>query len=889
MNNQKGVVHVLSLILLVTGIAVGVYLVQKQQIFKGKAFFGFLSNTVYTFDLREATKQFKLDPNLWQIEIYSPNTSGRYDIEVFVSTLQGIVNRDAPKLYLFNYVTVYPNYDDLGAQTGWGVQNTDKLYFDEARKPGGWLSKANVVPINIPAEGDKAWQGAIRNLLAQFPVSEIIVWDPGEGATLNVATTVAGLADLPVVRFDPSLDSLYTFLTKPVAQGGMGIRVKMNLFGIFSSSSGPRRVLTEDGFVPNTNKKVKSSGSAKNNAYLWAIYRYFDPDSGAPDAKSSADTLAYLEDGYGREEKTMNADCAINRDIAVSRRAFTFDLSPVEEEKPVDEKYDAPPGTDYQTFRTILSLANKRLGNDQGEAKKLIEILGYVPLWDKYNNESSCFQKVSKEGKDYLLPSGCPGDVEQTHGGVGSLSSGGLTEHRTVKLASSYNAYYAHLCDGGTNLSFHQHAPVPEQYPPQNIPPDKNLENKTYITFNYSDVDGPMFLSYMAATWQNAKHRGDIPVSWSLDPQPDLLPQVYNWFYQTKKPTDYFTSSDTIVGWMFPNQLVPPRDPKHESNLPSGLNVWKNQAQNLTKQFNLEISGEFWNGAPMKTEVKNALLAISPKGVAGIFDDGETPTIEVEKEELYQGMPIKNINYSTLGLYGNPQQDAVLILQEAWKSEQPSEKQTKPIFLYFRDVLKGPDYYWGLMNYIRQLQKDPNNGLAKYNFEVVDPYTFFKLYKDFLSGGPTASSTPAPTSSVVPTTPIPTPSLVPTPIPTTSVPTPTPAPSTKGQRASLPEVHPVTASTNATSGTFDVIATGATNADMIWFGAWTLTNQIDDLKWYQGINQGNGRWVGKIDLANHIGIDFIFVRACATNSAFPQIDIEAGTVCKDTSFQRIAP
>lgn len=875
MRGERGVAHLLVLVLLVLGLVVGVYLVQQKQIFKGKAFFGFLSNTVYTFDLREATKEFRFNQAIKDIEIYSPNDPTRYDIEVFTSTLQGFVNRDAPRLYLFDYVTVYPNYDDLGTQVGWGVQNTDKLYFDEARKSGGWLSRAKVVPIDIPSQGDKIWQGAVRNLLAQFPIEEIIVWDPGVNATLNVATTVAGLTDMPVVRYDPTFDSLYTFLTRPVEQGGMGIKVKLNLFGIFSSGIEPRTVLTEDGYVPNTNKKVKSTGSDKNNAYLWAIYRYFDPDSGAPDAKMIPDTLAYFEDGYGINEKTMNADCAINRDIAVSRRAFTFDLSPVEEEKPVDENYDVPPGIDYQTFKTILSLANKRLGNDQGEAKKLIQILGYVPLWDKYNDENSCFQRMSKEGKNYLIPSGCPGDVTQTHGGIGSLA-GGVTEYRAVKLASSYNGYYAHLCDGGTNLSFHQHAPVPDRYPSQNQPPDKKLENKTYITFNYSDADGPMFISYMAAVWKNAKHRGEIPVSWSLDPQPDLVPQVYNWFYQTKKPTDYFTSSDTIVGWMFPNQLVPPRDPKHESNLPSGLNVWKNQAQKLTKQFNLEISGQFWNGAPMKTEVKDALLAISPKGVAGIFDDGETPTIEVEKEELYQGMPIKNINYSTLGLYGNPQQDAVLILQEAWKSEQPLEKQTKPIFLYFRDVLKGPDYYWGLMNYIRQLQKDPNNGLAKYDFEVVDPYTFFKLYKDFLSGGPTASSTPVPTSSVVPTTPI-----------------PTPAPSAKGQRASLAEVHPVTASTNVTSGTFDVIATGAANADMIWFGAWTLTNQINDLAWYQGQSQGGGNWVGKIDLSKHPGssgdplIDTIFVRACATNSAFPQIDIEAGTICKDTSFQRI--
>lgn len=106
-------------------------------------------------------------------------------------------------------------------------------------------------------------------------------------------------------------------------------------------------------------------------------------------------------------------------------------------------------------------------------------------------------------------------------------------------------------------------------------------------------------------------------------------------------------------------------------------------------------------------------------------------------------------------------------------------------------------------------------------------------------------------------------------------------------RASIAEVHPSAPFTKATSGLFDVIATGAQNTDMVWFGAWTLTNQVDDLRWYQGINLGNGNWVGKIDLWNHPGIDFIFVRACPTNHTYPQIDGAALPYCKDTFFQRI--
>lgn len=37
MLNQKGVVHILTVLLLIVGISIGVYMVQKQQIFKSKA------------------------------------------------------------------------------------------------------------------------------------------------------------------------------------------------------------------------------------------------------------------------------------------------------------------------------------------------------------------------------------------------------------------------------------------------------------------------------------------------------------------------------------------------------------------------------------------------------------------------------------------------------------------------------------------------------------------------------------------------------------------------------------------------------------------------------------------------------------------------------------
>lgn len=116
--------------------------------------------------------------------------------------------------------------------------------------------------------------------------------------------------------------------------------------------------------------------------------------------------------------------------------------------------------------------------------------------------------------------------------------------------------------------------------------------------------------------------------------------------------------------------------------------------------------------------------------------------------------------------------------------------------------------------------------------------------------------------------------------------------------AKFNEVHPSSSTTKDISGNFEIIATGAVNTEMIWFGAWSLNGGIDDLVWYKGEKRTLPStssipgyleeviWVGKIDLSRHTGIDTIFVRACAVNTAFPQIN--ADTVCRDTNFQRIA-
>lgn len=131
-------------------------------------------NTIYTFDLRSY-----MSSNL------SKNDADNYDFGLFLSTLQGIVNKKGPVLYVYNkYQSVLVN------STQSNVNNIDNFWLSQFQKRGQWLSEYSVVQLNTLSE-----------LMTYFKseITGIVLWDPKVDATANVATTIAGVENAPVV------------------------------------------------------------------------------------------------------------------------------------------------------------------------------------------------------------------------------------------------------------------------------------------------------------------------------------------------------------------------------------------------------------------------------------------------------------------------------------------------------------------------------------------------------------------------------------------------------------------------------------------------------------------------------------------------------------------
>jgi hypothetical protein len=102
-------------------------------------------------------------------------------------------------------------------------------------------------------------------------VEGVVLWDPAVPATLNVATTIAGVEHLAVLRAGSDITTDVT----------AHLEVKQSLVGLF-----------QPGATTLPGSTTPSSGSPKTDAYLWAKEKYLDT------RRANPSFLAYLEDGW---------------------------------------------------------------------------------------------------------------------------------------------------------------------------------------------------------------------------------------------------------------------------------------------------------------------------------------------------------------------------------------------------------------------------------------------------------------------------------------------------------------------------------------------------------------------------------------------------------------
>lgn len=553
-----------------------------------------------------------------------------------VAALQGIVNRERPTLY----VRAVRNHES-------GNILLDDWWLDVLRADGAWLS-------GRPVEDEPDLDALLRRFRDR--VKGLVVYDERVPATSNLASTIAGLNDYLPVRYDPRPGSLYRRLAET-----HGFAVKSRLLREDGSP-----LFTGKGTIPHTGEP--STGSAKNDAYLWGIARFVET------GRCSADTLAYYLDAAwlkNPEASSFWNHTLTNHDFFISRRAFFFDLSPWDDEPATDDPVQRP-GTDRRTMERLLAATAKVNGG-----RRMVHVGGFTPWAFKYTDL-----------------------VGGKHGGV-------ETEWKTVEILAARNAYLdadALSLSAMANASFFAHQPLPDQ-PPERArinPPSGLPEARHYVAFYVGDWDSTAWLYQMLPTLWEDERRGDVPLTWALNPNLAIrFPAAFDYTRKTRTQNDFFMTGDSGAGYVNPSLLAAPRP----SGLPDAVALWERHNRPWYARFGLSITGFVIDGfaPPMPESVLSAYARFSPDGVVAQ---------KVPPLSLHNGTPVLRMGDD---LPHDPEEAARLIVSRL--------DGAGPSFHMFRAVIRRPSWYADVAGRVRA---------AKPEAEIVDAYTLMALAKRHL-------------------------------------------------------------------------------------------------------------------------------------------------------------
>lgn len=252
---------------------------------------------------------------LYVYSLKGGSTETSYDEALAVSCIQGVMNRDNTLLYVKSPTSMRPSY-----------------WLEKFTLGDGWLVHKEQIPIS-------SFDDLVA--VAGSRIKGAIIWDPSVPATINIATTLAGLEDGIVLS--PNLADKY--------QKKWNLPVIRDFRGQFTGAE---------------------TGSKKNDAYRWAISEYIET------GRCNPHWLYLYEDSYMTRYKG-DISYVVTRDWAVYNRGFVYDLSPWGDEAPLDDPGQSL-GLDLETYKLMLD-ANMK----QAKGTQMTEVAGFFSF-PKYSN-----------------------------------------------------------------------------------------------------------------------------------------------------------------------------------------------------------------------------------------------------------------------------------------------------------------------------------------------------------------------------------------------------------------------------------------------------------------------------------------------------------------------
>jgi hypothetical protein len=549
----------------------------------------------------------------------------RYDIAVMAATLQGTYNLTADKkLYLLD-----------------GTVPSSKDVLDIMSKDDRWLSHTDRV--NLGSDVLRLFE------IAKDAIKTVVIWDPHLPCTVNIATTIAGV-ESGIVMTQAQYNTYEFNLPSNVNV--------ISLVGKFNGSE---------------------TGSAKNDAYRWAIREYLLT------GKCSPDYIFSLEDAFGRNMRNTYA-----RDLAVQKKGFVFDLSPWEDEAPKDDPTQKP-GTDLATYMMILEALQELRGT-----QKLTEVVGFFSG-----------QKYADQGNDDNWT---------------SKYKGTQVEWKYAYLFTPYQCYWNPSTEFAMNMSLHStydvETPLEQNRPEEEIELDDS-ENMVYMLIVMGDYDsvGSLYAK-MITNWNN-RFRGRIPLAWSFNPNLiDHYPDIIDYFYQTATPNDYFVSNVGGAGWYNPSRV---EDTEEQ------WEMWLDHHLKYFEMTDMSVSPDMWDFQPFSAMAEKYITQYATTGAGTLISNqlrlSNAPNAnQPTKQHVAE-------NGSVLDEISNrfDRNDPVKCAEQ-WKIDilkRDDSREGHATFMSCRCVWSTPEYLIQCLDELQKLFPDKE-------IKVVDPFTYYRLLGESL-------------------------------------------------------------------------------------------------------------------------------------------------------------
>lgn len=468
------------------------------------------------------------------------------DIKLLMATLQGIVNRAEPRIYL--------------------LENKEEGKFT-------WLNDLDVTY----KVRDDYWQ-IVKTYAKE--VNGIIVYDPDVPDSVNVATTLAGLKGAVVAspelaeklqaepyglkvlddlqgKFKDRLDAytwqyenLWSKTTRRMIVGlspmtSVRLPDQSDLFKVLAQDTTQER----DG----KNRKVYDldlSGSlGKEDVYL----RFDDafPQDGWGTAvhevtvKADGETIAQFIPGTPQEEaflydgggSQVSAGSGGHR-FADNGRYFVYKFTP-------------PAGTKQLTASVDMWNQYKvSAGNEKPVSSEQKEPYGYLRDY-AVANKAMVFWLDSNVPEQKALFEKILSDVKPGTPYLGWFSNDVDGEFSGVEITSNHGVYVL-AADWFSNLTVFSGTKANKVKAEAAAAP--KLENKIYVTYTFSEGDNFQYNQHrMRILWDDPS-RGKVPLNWTSSPLLyDGAPAMLNYYNETATANDQIIAGPSGAGYFYPN------------------------------------------------------------------------------------------------------------------------------------------------------------------------------------------------------------------------------------------------------------------------------------------------------------------------------------------------